>query len=65
MIKSKLGFLVPSRVNLQPFLTIKSKLGFLVPSRVNLESNLVKVDKNHQVARVWCRKMKNIILGWF
>ena len=32
---------------------------------VNFESNLVKVDKNHQIARVWCRNMKNVVLGWF
>ena len=46
-------------------LTIRSKLGFLVPSRVNFRSNLVKVDENYQVAWVWCRNMKNVILGWF
>ena len=43
----------------------RSKLGFLVPLRVNLMSNLVKVNKNLQVAWVWCRNMKIVVLEWF
>ena len=49
----------------KPILNVGSKLEFLVPLRVNLESNLVKIDKNLRVTRDWCRKMKNIVLGWF
>ena len=51
--------LVPTRSNGQIKITILKPLG------VNLRSNLVQVNENHQVARVWCRNMKNVVLGWF
>ena len=49
----------------QPVLIVGSKLRFLGPPRVNFGSNLVKVAKNPQEARVWWKNMKGVILCGF
>ena len=46
-------------------LAARSKLSLLGPLWVNHWSNLAKVDKNHWVAWVWCRNMKNVVSGLF
>ena len=51
--------LVLTRSNGQIKIKVSGALG------VNPESNLVKDDENHRVARVLCRNMKNVVLRWF